>query len=85
MNPKMTTTYYKVLEALFTHQVDVGYETYCPLRQDEIATILNCNRMTVNSALRELRLDDYVVFEQNKRYYLTKKGIDTVRKAMDIE
>ncbi len=85
MNPKMTTTYYKVLEAIFMHQVRVGGEVYCPLRQDDLAVILDCNRMTVNSALKELRLDDYVVLERNKRYYLTQKGIDTVIKAMKIE
>lgn len=84
MNPKMTTNYYKVLEVLYDNQLQIGLETYCPLGQDEIAAILHCNRMTVNSALKELRAERYVISTKNKHYSLTDKGIDTVKKAKRI-
>ena len=84
MNPKMTTTYYKVLEALHDNQLQVGDSTYCPLGQDEIATIVSCNRMTVNSMLKDLKAEGYVIALKSKHYSLTQKGIDTVEKAKTI-
>lgn len=85
MNPKMTTNYYKVLEALHDNQLQIGTEVYCPLGQDEIATIVCCNRMTVNSVLKELRAEGYVISTKNKHYSLTDKGLDTVKKAKGID
>lgn len=85
MNPKMTTNYFKVLEALYDNQLQVGDNTYCPLGQNEIATIVSCNRMTVNTALKDLKDDGYVIYARNKQYFLTQKGIDVIKKAKEIE
>ena len=84
MNPKMTTLFYKILEALYDNQLQVGEEIYCPLRQEDIATIVNCNRMTVSNNLKDLKTQGYVIFTKNNKYILTSKGIDTVKKAKDI-
>lgn len=85
MNPKMTTNYYKILEAMWENQLSVGNETFCPLGQDEIAVIVGCNRMTVNSALKELKAEGYVVSSKNRHYSITVKGADTIEKAKSIE
>lgn len=85
MNEKMTTTYYKVLEILYNHQVTIGKTEYCPLGQDEIATILQCNRMTVNSILQQLRDDGYVNYNHSRKYELTDKARNTVKLAKEIE
>lgn len=85
MNPKMTTNFYKVLEALYKNQLNIGSETYCPLGQDEIAIIVSCNRMTVNALLKELKSEGYVISAKNKHYCLTEKGKNTVIKALEIE
>lgn len=85
MNPKMTTNYYKTLEAIYDNQLQVGELKYCPLGQDELATIVQCNRMTVNSALKKLKSEGYVSSLKNKQYALTEKGIDTVEKAKEID
>lgn len=85
MNPKMTTNYFKILEALCDNQLQVGDAIYCPLGQNEIATIVGCNRMTVNNALKELKEDGYVLYNKNKQYSLTEKGLVTIKKSKDIE
>lgn len=85
MNPKMTTKYYKILEALYDNQLQIGRERYCPLGQDEIALIVSCNRMTVNAALKDLKSEGYVISAKNKHYSLTDKGKDTVLKAKGID
>lgn len=85
MNPKMTTSYFKVLEAVYDNQMQIGNERYCPLGQYEIANILNYNRMTVNNIFKELKADGYILCEKNKQYVITPKGRDAVRKAKDIE
>lgn len=84
MNPKMTTLFYKILEALYDNQLQVGEEIYCPLRQEDIATIVHCNRMTVSNNLKDLKSQGYVNFTKSNKYILTEKGIDTVKKAKDI-
>ena len=58
---------------------------FCQLGQDEIATIVCCNIMTVNSVLKGLRAEGYVISTKNKHYSLTDKGIDTVKKAKGID
>lgn len=85
MNPRMTTYFFKILEALYDNQLEIGEETFCPLRQEDIATIVSCNRMTVSNNLKELKSQGYVEFQRNNKYVLTNKGIDTVKKAKDIE
>lgn len=85
MNPKMTTSYFKVLEAVYDNQMQIGSELYCPLGQYEIATILNYNRMTVNNILKELKADGYILCEKNKRYVITPKGRDAMQKAKEID
>lgn len=85
MNPKMTTTYYKVLEAVYDNQVNIGGNGFCPLSQEEIALVVSCNRMTVNTILKELRRDGYIAFSKKQKYVLTELGIETVEKAKDIK
>lgn len=85
MNPKMTTNLYKTLEVLYDNQLNIGDKRYCPLGQDEIATVLSCNKMTVNTALKKLENDGYIIAEGRKQYHLTDKGTDTVKKAKEIE
>ncbi len=85
MNPKMTTNYFKVLEALYDNQLQIGESQYCPLGQNEIALIVGCNRMTVNNALKELKEDNYVSFVKNKHYALTEKGMVAIKKSKEIE
>ena len=84
MNPKMTTTYFKVLEILHDNQLQIGDLIYCPLSQAEIAKKLNCSRMTVNNALKSLKDEGYVICKTH-RYSITNKGEDTILKSKDIQ
>ena len=84
MNPKMTTTYYKVLETVYDNQISIGNEKYCPLGQAEIAKILNCHRMTVNSSLKELITDGYIKSNARKQYAVTEKGITIIQQTKDL-
>lgn len=85
MNLKMTTMYYKVLEAVYDNQVNISGDGFCPLSQEEIASIVSCNRMTVNTILKELRRDGYIVSPKKQKYALTQLGEETVRKAKNIK
>lgn len=85
MNPKMTTNYFKVLEAVFDNQLKVGKHTYCPLGQSELGEIVGCNRMTVSSILKELKEDGYIECRKNKQYSLTSKGYNAIFKSKTID
>lgn len=85
MNPKMTTNYFKILEAVFDNQLKIGQHTYCPLGQSEIGEIVGCNRMTVNSILKELKDDGYIEYTKSKQYLLTPKGQNAILKSKDID
>lgn len=85
MNPDMTTNLYKTLEVLYDNQLQVGDKSYCPLGQEDIATILSCNKMTVNTALKKLKETGYIITSGRRQYSLTEKGNDTVKRAKSIE
>lgn len=85
MNPDMTTNLYKTLEVLYDNQLRVGDKFYCPLGQEDIATILSCNKMTVNTALKKLKETGYIITSGRRQYSLTEKGNDTVKRAKSIE
>lgn len=77
---------YKVLNILYDNHIIVNKEPYCPLSQSEIADILDLNRMTISSILKKLESNGLIIIDKNKnkKYILTEKGIDVVKKMNKI-
>ena len=71
---------YVVLNALYSHQVKVGDDTYVPLTQQEIADIIGFSRVKLNHLLHELILKGYVDLHHGMRgkYLLTSCGLYVV-------
>jgi len=84
---KITTDYYKVMELLYYNQITVNYETFVPLTQTDIAKMMNLNRMTINSIFKQLKKDELLVNvpSSTKRYFLSTKAIEIVKKIKSIK
>ena len=87
IDSKFTTNYYKVLEIFYDNQVEILGEKCCPISQEDIAKQINCNRMTVCSIIKELVDDGYVLQneKQRKKYYLSDKAQDLIKKIKKIK
>lgn len=77
---------YKVLNILYDNHIIVNKEPYCPLSQNEIAEILKLNRMTIANILKKLESNGLIIIDKNKnkKYILTEKGIDVIKKMNKI-
>ena len=71
---------YLVLDTLYTHQIEVGGESYVPLSQQEIAALVGCSRPKINHLMKGLTDSGYIASYQKKRgkYMLTDAGLTVV-------
>ena len=85
MNDLVTATY-KLLVLLYDNQVIANNEIYCPLSQDEMATLMNTTRATVNTHLIKLKELGFLETDvgKTKKYILTDRAIQIVEKIEKI-
>ncbi len=68
------------MELMFDNQITINDLTYTPMTQDDLATALKCDRMTINTIIRKLKEENLIEKTPTKRQYrLTKEGIRIVK------
>ena len=66
---------YKLLKLINDYQFESDDGSYCPLTQDEMAQKIGCSRMTINSILKKLKNEEYIIQNnKNRRYTLSDKS-----------
>ena len=75
MHAVFITNHYRVLAAIYNHTVTIGGETYCPLRQKEIATELGLSRIAVNKIFLELCEIGYLCKLARGKWKLTDEAV----------
>lgn len=75
-----TNDRFKLLQCLFERQIEVGGKKYAPLSQEQISEIIGISKATVNSIIKELKKEKYIVQENKTRgkYILTDKAISVI-------
>ena len=71
-----TNDRYKILDCMVQRQIDVSGNLLVPLSQRQISDITGIAYKTVNSIIRELRTENYILYNGNTRgkYALTDKA-----------
>jgi len=71
-----TNDRYKILSCMAERQIEVVGKIYAPLSQRQIAEITGLAYKTVNTIIKELRNNDYIIYEGTTRgkYSLTAKA-----------
>lgn len=71
----------KILIIINDHLIGVEGEEFCPLNQQEIASLVPCGKVKANQMINELIKEGYVDTLRTKgRYCLTQKGKEILRK-----
>ena len=79
-NSSIFSNNYRILELMYDNQITINDLTYTPMTQDDIATALNCERMTINSLFKKLKEENLIEKTPTKRQYrLTKEAIRIVK------
>ena len=71
-----TNDRYKILNCMAERQIEVAGKIYAPLSQRQISEISGLSYTTVNTIIKELRDNDYIIYEGTTRgkYSLTAKA-----------
>ena len=71
-----TNDRYKILSCMAERQIEVAGKIYAPLSQRQISEITGLAFKTVNTVIKELRDNDYIIYEGKTRgkYSLTIKA-----------
>ncbi len=75
MHAVFITNHYRVLTAIYNHTITIGDESYCPLRQKEIATELGLSRIAVNKIFLELCQIGYLCKLARGKWKLTDEAV----------
>lgn len=79
-NSSIFSNHYRVLEVMYDNQITINDLTYTPMTQDDIATALGCERMTVNIIFKKLKEENLIEKTPTKRQYrLTKEALRIVK------
>lgn len=79
-NSSIFSNNYKVLEIMYDSQITINDLTYTPMTQDDIATALSCDRMTINTIFKKLKEENLIEKTPTKRQYrLTKEALRIVK------
>ena len=71
----------KVLIVINDHMVRVGGDEFCPLTQQEIASLVRCGKVKANQTINELIKEGYIGTIRTKgRYCLTSEGREILYK-----
>lgn len=81
---KLTTMYARVLFVMYDNKLSAGTEFIVPLTQIELCEIMNSNKTTINNLFKEYEEDGLIIVKK-RRYYLTDKAIDIVKKLKTIK
>jgi predicted transcriptional regulator len=67
---------YKVLFCLSERQIDVNGKLFTPLSQEQISEIVGISKATVNTVIKDLKKEKYIVQQSKTRgkYILTDKA-----------
>ena len=81
MNDRM-----KVLQIINQHQICVEGNSFCPLNQQEIASLAHCGKLKANQIIKELIEEGYLEMIHAKgRYLITAKGYVLLEKMSLFE
>ena len=71
-----TNDRYKILSSMAERQIEVAENIYAPLSQRQISEITGLSYKTVNSIIKELKDNGYIIYEGTTRgkYFLTEKA-----------
>jgi len=71
---------YKVLQCMFERQIEVRDKIIAPISQQDIADIVKLSKKKVNTIIRELKDNGYVLQQSSTRgkYLLTEKALQVV-------
>ena len=78
MHAVFITNHYRVLTAIYNHTITIGDESYCPLRQKEIATELGLSRIAVNKIFLELCEIGYLRKLARGKWKLTDEAVQFI-------
>lgn len=71
----------RILLAISEHQIKVDDALFCPLSQQEIASLIHCGKVKANLLINELIKEGYLETLRTKgRYSLTRKAEEAIRK-----
>lgn len=71
----------RILLTIYEHQISVDGVLFCPLSQQEIATLIHCGKVKVNLLINELIKEGYLETLRIKgRYRLTNKAEEAIKK-----
>ena len=71
---------YRVLQCMTERQIEVNGINIVPLSQQDIANMVQLSKKKVNSIIRELKENGYVLQQSPTRgkYFLTEKALNVV-------
>lgn len=75
----MTDTY-KVLKLIKEHQIEIGEETYSPLSQQEMGTLLGFSKVKANTIIKELIDNKFIECPIRGKYIVTSEGEKVLEK-----
>lgn len=71
----------KVMIIISEHLIEMDGEKFCPLNQNEIASLIPCGKVKANQMINELIKEGYLDTLRIKgRYYLTDRGREILNK-----
>ena len=82
----LTNDYYKTLDVIYSNQITVDNESFCPLSQAEIAKLVGLSRNTVGIYIKELKERELIAYIEGttKKYILTDKAKEIIKKIRKI-
>ena len=77
---------YKILNIIQENTVELMDTKYCPLSQEQIASIAGINRITCGNIINKLKDEDLVDknLSANKHYILTEDALSILKKLNKI-
>lgn len=80
MLESFVTDKYRVLKAIYEHQVEIADNTYSPLSQQEIGDILGFSKVKANTLIKELIEEGYIEAASRSKYRITEDGLEIFKK-----
>lgn len=71
----------KVMIIINEHLIEMDGESFCPLNQNEIASLIPCGKVKANQMINELIKEGYIdTLRLKGRYCLTDRGKEILNK-----
>lgn len=71
----------KIMMIINEHLIEIDGEKFCPLNQNEIASLIPCGKVKANQMINELIKEGYLdTLRVKGRYYLTERGMRILNK-----